>query len=84
MVSHYVVKSAKKHGSYFGKFKTADEALEASVKANEDERGGADDWEPEEKSALADEIKGVLRGAGYSYYFVGENAQGVTLRIWKD
>ena len=43
----YRVRS-KSSGSYFGKFKSADEALAAAVDANEQLKFEKADWEPEE------------------------------------
>lgn len=45
----YHVKSFKKNGTYFGRFKSLDDAQEAADKAILEEKYGADDWEPEEK-----------------------------------
>lgn len=45
----YHVKSLQKNGTYFGRFKSLEDAQEAADKAVLEEKYGATDWEPEEK-----------------------------------
>jgi hypothetical protein len=68
----WIVKSTRKNGSYFGKFKSADEALDAAVVANEEEKNGASDWEPEEVELRAkaegdDDFDPEQKAGRYSY-----------------
>lgn len=85
------VKSLQKNGSYFGSFKSADEALKAATAANAEEKYGATDWEPEEKAGYAvdidtsKQIQRHLQNALYSvtrdrlHYAVAEARKAIAL-----
>lgn len=67
----YCVKSIKKNGSYFGRFKSLDEAQEAANKAVLEEKYGADDWEPEEKASFGDPVGPYKPKVGQTVYIRG-------------
>lgn len=78
---NYRVKSVSKNGSFFGRFKSLDEAQSAADEANAEQKNGATDWEPEEKAGgdtpfkVGDKV--TFGGYPFTVTYVGVHGGGV-------